>query len=385
VIYLDNAASSWPKPERVSQAMAAAVQDYAANPGRSGHALAVQAEQTIRKTRSAIARFIGVRDARNIIFYPNATLALNQALKGWRWQPGDEIISTSYEHNSVRRPLEYVRRQFGVRVHYVQPDHNGQVDLDELISLITERTCLLAATHVSNLTGAILPIEQIGEVASTYDVPFLVDASQSVGVLPVDVNKMHIDLLAFAGHKGLYGPQGTGVLYISPAVQLIPVVHGGTGSHSAEIDQPDVRPNRFEAGTPNAPGIAGLGAGLAFVQETEVSTIWEHEQALTKYALQKLSELPYISVYGPDADVKRAPVIAFNVHGIDPQEAAVILDQHYGIAVRSGLHCSPLAHQSVSTGENGAIRISFGYFNHKDHIDQLLTALEEIKIGLLGE
>lgn len=384
LIYFDQAASSWPKPDGVAQAMLEAVRDFGANPGRGGHQLSVKAGRVVEETRASIARLFAIRDARDVIFTSNATGALNQAIKGFTWNRGDEIIATTYEHNAVRRPLEFLRQHNGVRLHYIQPDVNGRLDLDVVEQTINEHTKLIVATHVSNLTGVILPVAELGQLASQHNIPFLVDASQSAGVIPIDVQAMNIDLLAFPGHKGLYGPQGTGALYIAPHLDLQPLIHGGTGSYSELADQPAVRPLRYESGTLNTPGIAGWQKGIQFVEEQGVPNIWEHEQALTRYALEALKQIKDIMIYGPDEHTVRAPVISINIAGIDPQELAAILDEHYDIAVRAGLHCAPLAHQSVQTDPDGSVRISFGFFNRREEIDQLIQALVEIRQGLLG-
>jgi cysteine desulfurase family protein len=385
MIYFDNAATSWPKPESVAEAMKEAIVEYGANPGRGGHELAQRASRVIFQTRILLAQLFGIKDPNNVIFFSNATTALNQAIKGFSWKQGDQIISTAYEHNSVRRPLEYLNREYGVDIVYLQPDQNGDINIDQVIANITDHTKLIATTHVSNLTGAILPITEIGHVAKEHGIPFLVDASQSAGSLPIQVEEMNIDLLAFPGHKGLYGPQGTGALYLSPQIDLNPLYHGGTGSHSEEIDQPKVRPGRYESGTLNTPGIAGWNAGLQFIQSEGINKIYEHEKELTRYAMAKLLKTKGLIVYGPDEHVERAPVIPINIPGIDGQELSYILDHHYHIATRAGTHCTPLGHQSIQTEEIGAVRISFGYFNQKEEIDQLIEALEEIRIGMLGE
>ncbi|WP_025027522.1 aminotransferase class V-fold PLP-dependent enzyme [Caldalkalibacillus mannanilyticus] len=378
MIYFDNAASTWPKPEGVGEAMLEAVKEYGANPGRGGHQLSLKASRVVFQTRAALAKLFGIKDPTNIVFFSNATVALNQVIKGFRWQEGDHVISTTYEHNSVRRPLEFIHREYGVQVSYIEPDHNGHIPLDEVEKLIHSKTKLIVCTHVSNLTGSILPVTEIGHLAKQHQVPFLVDASQSAGSIPIHISEMNIDLLAFPGHKGLYGPQGTGGLYISPDIDLLPLVHGGTGSQSESIDQPTVRPDRYESGTVNTPGIAGWKAGLDFVMQEGIDTIWEHERSLTQYALQELKKIEQVIIYGPDEEVERAPVIPINIKGMDAQECSFILDQHFGIATRAGMHCTPLGHQAIQTIESGAVRISFGYFNTLEEIDQLIVAVKEI-------
>jgi cysteine desulfurase family protein len=384
MIYFDNAASSWPKPEGVAEAMVEAVKEYGANPGRGGHQLSLRASRVIFQTRATLGKLFGIKDPTNIIFFQNATGALNQGIKGFKWQEGDYIISTTYEHNSVRRPLEFLHREYGVQVSYIEPDVNGKVDLEKLKNSISNQTKLIVCTHVSNLTGSILPIKEIGALAKAFQIPFLVDASQSAGAIPIHVGEMGIDLLAFPGHKGLYGPQGTGGLYISPELDLVPLLHGGTGSQSEAIDQPSVRPDRYESGTVNTPGIAGWKVGLDFILKEGIDRIWEHEQTLTQYALEKLKQVNHLKIYGPDEAVKRAPVIPINLEGVDAQELSFILDQHYGIATRAGMHCTPLGHRSIKTEDTGVVRVSFGFFNTREEIDQLVKALQEISVGMLS-
>jgi cysteine desulfurase family protein len=381
MIYFDQAASSWPKPKGVAEAMAEAVLEYGANPGRGGHRLAVRAAEVVGQTRTKLAKLFGIKRPSDLIFFNNATSALNQAIKGFDWKEGDHVLATMFEHNAVRRPLAYLRDRYGVQVTLLKPDHNGCVDLAKVRQAIHRQTKLIVATHMSNVTGAILPIREIGRIAHELDIPFLVDASQSAGILPIDVEEDHIDLLAFPGHKGLYGPQGTGGLYIAPHLDLIPLCHGGTGSFSELEVQPEQRPERYESGTLNTPGLAGLKVGVSFVLETGVNEIKRKEEQLTRYALEGLQTIEGIRLYGPDADVERGPVISFNLKGISPHELAAILDQYYHIATRAGLHCAPLAHQSIQTEREGTVRISFGYFNHQEEIDQLISALQEIKAG----
>lgn len=384
MIYFDQAASSWPKPETVPLAMMAAVEQYSANPGRGGHQLAKKASRAIHQARINLATLFDVQDERNIILTANATMALNVAISGLVWQAGDEIITTNYEHNSVRRPLLYVQRKFGVRIHYVQADKNGVLDLLDLIEKINVRTKLIVCTHVSNLTGAILPVKQIGELATAKGVPFLLDASQSAGVLPISVQEMKIDMLATAGHKGLFGPQGTGCLYIGSNIELEPMLFGGTGQHSEEEDQPTKRPERYEAGTLNTPGFAGLAAGVQFVLDTGIDLIRDKDWHLTHYALDRLENSTGVVVYGPETHIERGPVVAFNLEGVDPYEVAIILDEHYDIACRAGLHCAPLGHEAIQTLPAGSVRISFGWFNEQHEVDKLLDALQEIRVGLLN-
>jgi cysteine desulfurase family protein len=377
VVYLDNAASSWPKPTGVKQAMVEAIDEYGANPGRGGHQLAMKASKVIFHTRAKLAKLFRIQNPNDIIFTANATAALNQGIKGWV-KPGQHVITTTLEHNSVRRPLEYLKRTSGVGISYVRPREGYVFDIHDFEKEINEKTTLVVVTHASNLIGSITPILEIGYLCEKYKIPFMVDASQSAGVLPIDVQEMNISMLAFPGHKGLYGPQGTGGLFIHPDLDLEPLQHGGTGSHSESIDQPTTRPDRYESGTLNTVGIAGLGAGVDFVLKTGVERIREKERLLTAWLIERLEKIQGVTVYGQPKEMERAAVIAFSIEGMDASESAFILDQHYGIAVRSGYHCTPLGHKTVGTLDHGAIRASFGYFNEVSDVDALVTAVEEI-------
>ncbi|WP_134683589.1 aminotransferase class V-fold PLP-dependent enzyme [Brevibacillus migulae] len=377
ITYLDNAASSWPKPPGVKEAMAEAIDDYGANPGRGGHALAMKASKTIFRTRMQVSRLFGIKNPNDLFFYLNATQALNQAIKGFL-REGDHVISSSIEHNSVRRPLEYLRRTKQVDVTYVEPRADGLFYAEDFQAAIRPETRLIAVSHASNLTGLILPIVEIGRIAKEGEVAFLVDASQTAGILPIDVEKMNIDMLAFPGHKGLYGPQGTGALYVRSDLDLEPLIHGGTGSQSEAIEQPTTRPDRFESGTANTVGLAGLLAGVTFILETGVEKIHAHEWSLAKKTIQALQQIKGVDVYGPGTEIERVGVVAFNIHGADASEVSYILDQQYGIATRAGYHCTPLGHRTAGTEERGAVRASFGYFNTDEDVELLITAVTEI-------
>jgi cysteine desulfurase / selenocysteine lyase len=384
IIYFDQAASSFPKPPTVANAVVKAINEYGANPGRGGHQLANEAASVIYETRVKLARLFGETDPKNVIFCQNATHALNQAIIGFNFNKGDHILSTSYEHNSVRRPLEFLKEEKGVKVTYISSDHNGHITKQQLLKAILPETKMIVATHGSNLTGAILPIEMMGSVCNEKGITFLVDASQTAGVLPIHMGDMNIDMLAFPGHKGLLGPQGTGALIIKKSVELTPIFYGGTGSHSEEKNQPNVCPDRYESGTLNTPGIAGLSAGIDEVISRGIDNIFQHEWQLTKYCLEKLQEIAGITFFGPDIDKKRLAVIPFIIEGTDVQEIAMIFDQHYQVALRAGLHCTPLAHETIGTLEGGTLRASFGIYNTIEEIDQWITMVKEIKESLMG-
>jgi len=376
-IYLDNAASTWPKPPQVKQAMVECLDEYAANPGRGGHQLAMRASKALYFTRSKLAQLFNVSNPNDIVFTSNATSALNQGIKGLL-RPKDHVITTTLEHNSVRRPLEYLKSTKEIEISYVAPRKDFSFDITDFEKQIKSNTALIVVTHSSNLTGTLVPIKEIGSICKKYHIPFMVDASQTAGVFPIDVQSMNIQLLAFPGHKGLYGPQGTGGLYIDPQLELEPLYHGGTGSHSEWIEQPSTRPDRYESGTANTVGIAGLGAGVNFILETGLETIREKEMLLTTELLERLEGISGVNLYGQVKDIERSAVVAFNIKGLDASEAAFILDKQYQIAVRAGYHCTPLGHETMGTMNEGAIRASFGYFNEMSDVDALEIAVREI-------
>ncbi|MCQ4087763.1 aminotransferase class V-fold PLP-dependent enzyme [Saccharibacillus sp. JS10] len=377
VIYLDHAATSFPKPESVLQAMQHSMREEAANPGRGGHKMAIAAGRVLMRTRLELSSLFGVSNPSDIAFMPNTTAALNQGIQGCL-QPGDHVVTTMMEHNSVRRPLEYMRKKYQVDVDYVTVDEAGQIDLSELRKLCSRKTRLIVCNHSSNLLGSILPIQEIAEIAQSVGAWLLVDAAQSAGSIPVDVKALGIDMLAFPGHKGLLGPQGTGGLYISPSLDLEPLIYGGTGSQSEEVDQPSVRPDRYEAGTPNTVGIAGLGAGVRYIKDIGVSVIGHHEWLLTQYAIEQLSAVRGLRLLGPQLGEPRTGIVSFILESIDPSALAFRLDREYGIAVRAGYHCTPLAHQSANTTLSGAVRSSFGYDTTKKDVEALVDAVRHI-------
>lgn len=381
VAYFDHAASSWPKPPEVLEAMQQCMLHYAANPGRGSHQMAVKASRTLFETRKSLAKLFAVKNPNDISFAQNTTMALNQAIKGFV-KDGDHVICTSVEHNSVRRPLEYLKRTKHITVTYVPTNEKGELHIDDVAAAFTDKTSLLVCSHSSNLLGSILPVDQIGQLCRDNHAAFLVDAAQSAGTLPIDVERMGIHMLAFPGHKGLLGPQGTGGLYIHPELDLEPLIHGGTGSQSEAIDQPAVRPDRYESGTQNTPGIAGLNEGVKFVLKETVEKIHKKEWNMTQYIMSSLMEIDGVKVLGPDLGQNKTGIIPFTVHEVDSSEIAFILDHSFQIAVRSGFHCSPLAHESAGTLERGAVRASVGYFTTEEEADRLIQAVKEIATHL---
>ncbi len=377
LVYLDHAATSWPKPPEVATAMMNALQHSGANAGRGNHSMAMGAGRVLVRTRGMLAELFAVANAQDIAFTHNTTMALNMGIRG-TLQAGDHAIATMTEHNSVRRPLEYLRRTQGITIDYLQVNKEGQLDLRELQNAFRHNTKMVICSHSSNLLGSILPIGDIGDIAKSKGAVFMVDAAQSAGSLEIDVVSMNIDLLAFPGHKGLLGPQGTGGLYISPQLDLEPLMHGGTGSQSENSEQPSVRPDRYEAGTQNTVGIAGLMAGVQKVKSIGTNVIHEREWVLTQLLMEGLAEIPGIRLLGPDKGAPRTGIVAFVIAGQESAEIAHRLDREYNIAVRAGMHCTPLAHKAVDTLESGAVRASVGYDSTEHDISRMLAAMEEL-------
>jgi cysteine desulfurase family protein len=377
IIYLDNAATSWPKPPSVWEAMERNMKESAANPGRGNHAMSVKASRVVFDARKRLARLFRIGNPNDIAFTMNATHALNLAIQGLL-KRGDHVVATSLEHNSVRRPLEALKRKIGIDVTYVPTDAKGILKREDVEGAITARTKLIAVTHSSNLLGTIIPIGDIGEIARRKNIRLLVDSAQSAGVLPIDVENMGIDLLAFPGHKGLMGPQGTGGLYIHPNVELEPLMYGGTGSKSEEPEQPLIRPDRYEAGTPNTVGLAGLTEGVNFVLKETPQAIHAKELLLTFELMEGLQRIPGITLLGPDIGEERTAIVTFLLDGVDPSEMAFLLDQQFGIAVRAGFHCTPLGHETAGSYDTGAVRASPGYFTQESDIVSLIDAISEI-------
>ncbi|MGO4498175.1 aminotransferase class V-fold PLP-dependent enzyme [Paenibacillus sp. 2RAB27] len=378
VMYFDQAASSWPKPPSVMDAMMQCMQEYAANPGRGSHQMAVKASRTLFETRKNLAKLFGVRNPNDISFALNTTHALNQAIKGFV-KPGDHVICTNVEHNSVRRPLEYLKASVGVELTYLQHDEQGNMQINDLKEAFRANTTLVVVNHSSNLLGTIMPIGEIGELCRSRGVKLLVDAAQSAGVLPIHVVDMNIDMLAFPGHKGLLGPQGTGGLYIHPDIDLEPLLHGGTGSQSEAIHQPTVRPDRYEAGTQNTPGIAGLNEGVKFVLAETVDKIHAKEWAHTQQLMEELLGIEGVTILGPKLGQNKTGIVSFNIQNVDSSEVAFILDHSFQIAVRAGYHCTPLAHEVAGTLAKGAVRSSIGYFTTDEEVTALIEAVKEIQ------
>ena len=377
MIYLDHAATSFPKPPEVSEAIADLLARSAGNPGRSGHALAVAAQAVVADTRRLLAAFFGARDPSRIVFALNATDALNTALWGLL-RPGDRVVTTSLEHNAVVRPLSALGER-GVRVARVPCAPDGTLDPDDLSRALGEApTRLVVMTHASNVCGTILPVREAARLAHQHGAVLLVDAAQTAGVLPIDVVEMGIDLLAFPGHKGLLGPTGTGGLYVSPDLRVTPLRQGGTGTRSEDERQPETLPEALEAGTVNTVGIAGLGAAVRVLQARGVDRVRAHEAELASRLLSGLADIPGVRVHGTSDPARQLAVVSITVEGWEPVDLGAALDSAFGVAVRPGLHCAPVAHRTLGTFPRGTIRLSAGLSTTADEVDQALAALRAL-------
>lgn len=378
-VYFDNAATSWPKPPQVKEAMNRFMDEIGANPGRSGHVLSIEAAKIIFETREAIAQLFHMEDSSRVILTHNATEAINLALKGLL-RPGDHVITSSMEHNSVMRPLRDLEKK-GVKLTVIPCSENGELDPVKVKRAIRSLTKMVVLTHSSNVTGTLLPIKEVGEISRQHNLLFLVDAAQTAGAYPVDMEKDGIDLLAFSGHKSLYGPQGTGGLLIGKRVnekEMEPLKQGGTGSRSEFEEQPDFLPDRFESGTPNTVGIAGLLEGVRFVLREGISKIHQYENSLIKKLAEGLSEIPGVKIYGWNQGKEHMAVLSFNLPSISPSEAAFKLEEKYGILCRPGLHCAPSAHKTIGSFPEGTVRFGLGYFNKEEEVDVALQAIRSM-------
>ncbi|MFB5083923.1 aminotransferase class V-fold PLP-dependent enzyme [Symbiobacterium thermophilum] len=384
LIYLDNAATSWPKPAAVVRAMAECLENEAGNPGRSGHRLSLAAGRRVWAVRQAVAELFGAPDPLRVIFTHNGTMAVNLALGGLL-SPGDRVVCTGMEHNAVIRPLRDLE-ELGIEVVIAPCDSEGRLDLEAFRRVVEAApTRMVALNHASNVTGTICPVAEAAAIAHRAGALVLVDAAQSAGSVPIDMGAMGIDLLAFTGHKGLLGPTGTGGLILGErvnAAEMKPLVRGGTGSRSAMERQPPDLPDRFEAGTVNFVGIAGLGAGIQALAELGgPEEIGRRERQLARQLWEGLSEIPGVRLYGPADFSQRVAVVSFTVEGRTVSEVGGRLDEEFGILARVGLHCAPVAHRTLGTFPQGTVRLSPGPFNTPEQIDQAVAAVRRIAEG----
>lgn len=375
-LYLDNAATSFPKPNSVYEKTIEAMREYGANPGRSGHQLSLRMDREIYAAREALTSLLGGDDPLNTVMTSNCTDALNMTIKGSLTR-GGHVITTAMEHNSVLRPLFALKQAGRISLTVVPADCQGYVRVEDVVSAVTKDTVLCVTTAVSNLTGTIMPYLQIGEWMRKKKIRYIVDGAQAVGYLPFDFKNMPIDILCFPGHKSLFGPMGTGGFMFQEGVELDTLIEGGTGSFSTEPNQPRISPDKFESGTHNGPAIIGLGEGCRYIQNYGLERIKAHEDALKSHFITQLADIASVQVYGPK-DARQAPVVALNIDGMESSYLAHALDEKYGIATRAGMHCAPLAHQAIGTAERGAVRFSFGLFNTIEEVDRAVDAIKSL-------
>ena len=374
-IYLDNAATSFPKPPEVGEAMHRLIREISLSPGRSAHRFSLSASRVIFEARELVADFFGCPDSSRVVFTSNVTEALNVGIFGLL-QPGDHVLTTGMEHNSVMRPLRYLEKTRGIVLTILPTDPFGGIDPDDIPNHLKATTRLIIINHVSNVTGAVADLAAIG--ARKGGALLMVDAAQSAGVFPLDTEALGIDFLAFTGHKSLFGPTGTGGFLLRQGLMVPPLKMGGTGSNSELEEQPQLMPDSHEAGTPNTVGIGGLAAGLECIKKTGRETIRRHEARLTRMLLEGLSRIQGITVYGPPPSDTRGAVVSLTMDGKSVADLAFLLDRDYGIMARAGLHCAPAAHRSITTFPQGTLRLSPGFFNTEGDIRSVLAALEQI-------
>jgi cysteine desulfurase family protein len=377
MIYLDNAATSFPKPEAVYQALDRFARQSLANPGRAGHKMAMEAERTLDDARHLLNQLFHGESKERFIFTLNCTDALNMAFKGVL-QDGDHVITTHLEHNSISRPLRAMELAGRIGLTRIPADGGGSIDPDAIRRSITPRTRLIAMTHASNVLGTVQPIAEVGQIARTNDLLFLVDAAQTAGVLPIDVQAMHIDLLAFPGHKSLLGPTGTGALYVGPRARPGAWREGGTGGDSSSETQPRELPYFLEGGTPNVLGVAGLAAGIDYVVKRGLENIHSHEVSLCERLRRRLVEIVGVKVFGHGDSSRRVGTLSFRTEALPATEIGGILDQAFEIAIRPGLHCAPYVHRAIGTFPDGTVRVSPGPFSTEADVDGLTEAVKEI-------
>lgn len=376
MIYLDNAATTFPKPESVIKETFDFAQNLAANPGRSAHDMSVATARQVYECRCEIADLIGAKNELSTAFTKNCTEALNIGLSA-NVPKGMHVITSVLEHNSIVRELEHYKNEREITVTYLRPGANGVLTADDVKPHIGNNTCLIAVNHANNLTGTYNDIESIGKLANEMGIFFLVDAAQSIGKKNIDVQKFHIDVLCAPGHKSLFGLSGTGFIYLSDYAAKEPILRGGTGSFSDEVEQPDILPDMLEAGTVNFVGIKSLLEGIKYVKSETIEKISQKENALTHYMIDSLADLKNVRLYTPNND-ELAGIVLLNIDGLDSSEVAAILNEKYAIAVRSGLHCNPYGHKFLHSIKSGAVRASVSYLNTLDDADAFIKAIKEI-------
>ncbi len=373
-IYMDNAATSYPKPRRVAQAVYDYIRNVGGSAGRGEHQSSLEASELVMETRRWTAKLFHIEHPERIAFAMNITQAINFALQGYL-QPGDHVITTSMEHNAVARPL-HVLQQRGVEWSQIQVDKEGHLDLEELRKAIRDNTRMICMLHASNVTGDIMPITEVGKLAAENDLLFMVDSAQTAGLLNIDVQRDQIDILTFTGHKSLFGPQGIGGIYLRSGIWVTPLITGGTGSFSESLDQPSFMPDMMESGTANMPGIAGLQAGLRYIHALGEKTILEKEREHLRVLREGLQEIQGVKLYGGGDVNRQTPVLSFTIEGATPLEVGRYLEEKFHIICRAGLHCAVLAHQTLGTAEQGSCRLSPGYFTTLSELEQTIRAVD---------
>jgi len=376
-VYLDNSATSWPKPPAVVAAMNAYLNDFGGSPGRSGHDFAIKAAREVFETRELIASLFNVPESERVIFSANATHALNFAIKGIL-NKGDHVVISHTEHNAVLRPLTFLQKEGLISFDIARCDEKGNVDTENLKSLIKPETKLVVCIHGSNVSGAIQPLADIGKICKEKGILFMVDAAQTSGFVPVDMQRDNVNILAFTGHKKLYGPPGIGGLCIRDNIAIRTLIHGGTGSKSDMADHPEFYPDRLEAGTINTVGIIGLKAGINYIQHKGIEIIRKNLKELTSHFINGLIQMDEVTIYGPAPGEDRLPLVSVNIKDMVPSNVASVLDKEFGIMTRPGLHCSPLAHKTIGSFPQGTLRFSLGCFTKNEEIDYAIDSLKKI-------
>ena len=374
MIYLDNAATSFPKPKETTESLNRFITDIGGNPGRSGHSLSVEAARVVFEAREKLTDFINGDDSERLIFTQNGTESLNLAILGLLSE-GDHVITTSLEHNSVMRPLMFLMKEKKVELSIIQCDPLGRLDISDLSKVIQKNTKAVIINHGSNVIGTVQPIGEIKKAIG--DMVLIVDACQTIGTIPIDIKKDSIDIICFSCHKSLFAIQGLGALYIREGIDPVPLKFGGTGSKSESIEHPEFMPDRYECGTPNTPGIASLMGGLTFIENEGIDRISQRKSAIRNRIIRGLSEIDRVTVYGDNSQKPYLPVISFNVAHKLPSEVGYELNRQQ-IYVRIGLQCSPIAHKTIGTFPEGTVRVSPGYFTTDEELDTFLEAVQAI-------
>lgn len=378
LIYLDNASTTFPKPEEVHDFMYQFYQTTGVNPGRSGYDLSLETEKLVTDTRKILTKFFNGEDYNRLVFTYNASDSLNIIINGMV-EKGDHVITTELEHNSVLRPLYHKMLDFNVEIDYIPFDEKGFVDPDDFRKKIRSNTRLMIVNHGSNVIGTLQSVKEIGAICREYRVPFAIDSSQTAGIVPLDIEELNLDIIAFTGHKSLLGPTGIGGLYVKDGIEIKATRYGGTGVRSAQRTHLEEYPYRHECGTLNIVGIAGLYAGQKWIARRGLENIYTHEMELWRMLQQGLSEIDGVVLHCADSDKNHIPVLSFNVRNLEARAVGTMLDVDYHIAVRTGLHCAPLVHQRLGTDKiKGSVRMSIGAFNTKEHIQKAVEAVREI-------